>query len=200
MSLIDRVADESRTGRWFPVSDDIAAALAAPLSALGLVVVDATVTPAGSRRVLRVLVDRDVTELGSSDPSSRVAPLSLDDVAGATRVVSEALDSGDLMGERAYTLEVSSSGVGRPLTGYAALRRNVGRLVALAVQGELDGDDSVTGRVLRVTPDELTVEVPATRRSVAQSRTIALDRVRSGTVQVEFGRAADEDESGTEEG
>jgi ribosome maturation factor RimP len=202
------VADESRTGREFPVSDDIADALAAPLSTLGLVVVDATVKPAGSRRVLRVLVDRDVS--GLSDDTSRVAPLSLDEVAAATRVVSEALDREDLMGERAYTLEVSSPGVGRPLSGYAAFRRNVGRLVSLVLQGEElaeneherntpSGDESVTGRVLRVTPAELTVEAAATRRSPATQRTVAMDRVRSGTVQVEFGRAAGDDGSGTEE-
>jgi ribosome maturation factor RimP len=182
------------------VSDNITEALATPLSGLGLVVVDVTVKPAGSRRVLRVLVDRDVSGLAAFDSSSRVSPLSLDEVAAATRVVSDALDSRDLMGEQAYTLEVSSPGVGRPLSGYAALRRNVGRLVALDLEGpELDGNQSVTGRVLRVTPDELEVEVPATRRSSAHVRTIAVDKVRSGTVQVEFGRAA-EAGSETEEG
>ena len=182
------------------MSDNIAEALATPLSGLGLVVVDVTVKPAGSRRVLRVLVDRDVSGLAASDSSSRVPPLSLDEVAAATRVVGVALDSRDLMGEQAYTLEVSSPGVGRPLSGYAALRRNVGRLVALDLEGrELDGNESLTGRVLRVTPDEMEVEVPATRRSPTHVRTVALGKVRSGTVQVEFGRAA-KAESETEEG
>jgi ribosome maturation factor RimP len=178
------------------VAEDIAAALAAPLTALSLVPVEATVTTAGTRRVLRVLVDRDVSGRVAADASSPVDPLTLDEVAEATRVVGDSLDRLDLMGERPYTLEVSSPGVGRPLTGYAALRRNVGRLVTLAVE---DGGE-ITGRVLAVTPDEVTVETPAARRQPAQRETVPLARVRSGAVQVEFNRPGatgdENDESG----
>ena len=169
------------------MGDDIAAALAAPLSALSLVPVDATVTTAGTRRVLRVLVDRDVSRLDPADASSPVPPLSLDEVSDATRVVGDSLDRLDLMGERPYTLEVSSPGVSRPLTGYAALRRNVGRLVALTVE---DGP-AVTGRVLTVTQDEVTVETPATKTEPAQRVSLPVARVRSGAVQVEFSRDGD---------
>jgi ribosome maturation factor RimP len=172
------------------VSDDIAAALAAPLTALALVPVEATVTTAGTRRVLRVLVDRDVSRLDPTDASSPVAPLTLDEVAEATRVVGDSLDDLDLMGERPYTLEVSSPGVGRPLTGYAALRRNVGRLVTLT----LDDGSSVTGRVLAVTPDEVTVETPAARKQPAQRQTVPVARVRSGAVQVEFSHPDDHED------
>jgi ribosome maturation factor RimP len=173
------------------VSDDIAAALAAPLTALALVPVEATVTTAGTRRVLRVLVDRDVSRLDPTDASSPVAPLTLDEVAEATRVVGDSLDDLDLMGERPYTLEVSSPGVGRPLTGYAALRRNVGRLASLT----LDDGSSVTGRVLAVTPDEVTVETPAARKQPAQRQTVPVARVRSGAVQVEFSHPDDHEDS-----
>ena len=172
------------------MSDDIAAALAAPLTALALVPVEATVTTAGTRRVLRVLVDRDVSRLDPTDASSPVAPLTLDEVAEATRVVGDSLDDLDLMGERPYTLEVSSPGVGRPLTGYAALRRNVGRLVTLT----LDDGSSVTGRVLAVTPDEVTVETPAARKQPAQRQSVSVARVRSGAVQVEFSHPDDHED------
>ena len=172
------------------MSDDIAAALAAPLTALALVPVEATVTTAGTRRVLRVLVDRDVSRLDPTDASSPVAPLTLDEVAEATRVVGDSLDDLDLMGERPYTLEVSSPGVGRPLTGYAALRRNVGRLVTLT----LDDGSSVTGRVLAATPDEVTVETPAARKQPAQRQRVSVARVRSGAVQVEFSHPDDHED------
>jgi ribosome maturation factor RimP len=167
------------------LGDDIAAALASPLAALSLVPVEATMTTAGTRRVLRVLVDRDLSRLDPADSSSAVAPVSLDEVADATRVVGDTLDRLDLMGERPYTLEVSSPGVGRPLTGYAALRRNVGRLVTLSVA---DGA-ALTGRMLAVTPDEVTVETPATRKQPAQRQVVPMVRVRSGAVQVEFNRS-----------
>ena len=169
------------------MGDDIAAALAAPLSALSLVPVDATVTTAGTRRVLRVLVDRDVSRLDPADASSPIQPLSLDEVSDATRVVGDSLDRLDLMGERPYTLEVSSPGVSRPLTGYAALRRNVGRLVALTVE---DGP-AVTGRVLAVTQAEVTVETPATKKEPARKVSVPVARVRSGAVQIEFSREGD---------
>jgi ribosome maturation factor RimP len=174
------------------LGDDIAAALASPLAALSLVPVEAMMTTAGTRRVLRVLVDRDVSRLDPVDSSSAVAPLSLDEVADATRIVGDTLDRLDLMGDRPYTLEVSSPGVGRPLTGYAALRRNVGRLVTLSV---VDGA-AVTGRVLAVTPDEVTVETPATRQQPALRQTVHVNRVRSGAVQVEFSRPDDSEGAG----
>ncbi len=170
------------------MSDDIAAALAAPLAARQLVTVDVTVSPAGSRRILRVLVDRDVSGLDASDTSSRVAPLSLDEVADATKVISATLDASDLMGERAYTLEVSSPGVGRPLAGYAALRRNVGRLVALS----LTSGEQVEGRVLGASADEVTVDVAPGRGTSGGRRSLSLGDVRSGTVKVEFAHLPDE--------
>ena len=173
------------------MSEEIATALAIPLAALGLVSVDATVGPAGPHRVLRVLVDRDVQALDPADTTSRVAPLTLDEVAEATGVVGQALDEGDLMGERPYTLEVSSPGVGRPLTGYAAFRRNVGRLVTVT----LASGESVTARVIAVTPDELRVEVPAERKRPAERRAVPLPQVRSGAVQVEFNHADSADDA-----
>ncbi len=101
---------------------------------------DVAVTPAGRRRVVKVLLDRDLADVDTvTEPT---APLSLDEVADATRLVSEALDASDVMGEQPYTLEVSSPGVGRPLTEPRHFRRNVGRLVTV----DHDGGE-VTGRV-----------------------------------------------------
>ena len=67
----------------------------------------------------------------------------MDDIADATREVSRVLDDTDVMGEQAYTLEVSSPGVDRPLTLPRHWRRNTGRLVKVSpVEGE-----PVTGRI-----------------------------------------------------
>ena len=86
------------------------------LADLGLVVEDVAVTPAGKRRLVRIAVDQDLSRLGLADDSSTVPPLTLDEVADATRAVSAALDEGDVMGASPYVLEVSSPGVDRPLT------------------------------------------------------------------------------------
>jgi len=123
------------------------------------------VTPAGRRRVVRMVVDRD-------------GGVSLDDVADVSRAVSEALDDIDarepaLLGG-AYVLEVSSPGVDRPLTEPRHWRRNVGRLVTAVLA---DGT-SETGRLTAADDDG--VELGG--RRVAHA-----DLVR-GKVQVEFNR------------
>ena len=84
-------------------------------------------TPAGRRRVLRIVVDRD----GGID---------LDAVADISRTVSSALDDAGTMGETPYVLEVTSPGVGPAVDPPGALakgRRSVGPGGAA---GRVDGD------------------------------------------------------------
>jgi ribosome maturation factor RimP len=135
---------------------------------------DVTVTAAGRRSVVRVVVDRD----GGID---------MDAVAEISRVVSERLDADDVTGEVPYTLEVSSPGVDRALTEPRHWRRATGRLVRATVRDDKD----VTGRVLGADDSEVTLDVDGTRR------TVAYDVLGPGKVQVEFSRpgASGEDES-----
>jgi len=165
-------------------AQEIRATLEPVLAPLGLVVEDVTVSPAGKRRLVRVLVDADIAGLDAADTASPVPPLSLDAVAEATRAVSDELDAGDVMGQAPYVLEVSSPGVGRPLTSRDQLRRQVGRLVELVHQGGTD-----TGRLTEVGADTLSLEVAATKKAPARLLTLDLDSVQRGTVQVEFRRA-----------
>ncbi len=169
------------------MTDTIRPALSQPLADLSLVLDDLSIIPAGRRRVVRVLVDRDLSFLAPSDTTSRVVPLTLDEVAEATRAVSDALDEGDLMGTEPYTLEVSSPGVDRPLHGHRAFRRNVGRLVAVV----LESGDTLTGRITSVSADRVALEEPAVKKAPARRHEVALDAVTSARVQVEFGRRDD---------
>ena len=130
---------------------------------------DVTVTTAGRRSVVRVVVDRD----GGID---------LDAVAEVSRVVSEALDATNATGEAPYTLEVTSPGVDRPLTEPRHWRRNVGRLVRASVS---DGG-SVTGRVVEADDRRVVLDVDGRQRE------IGYDALGAGKVQVEFNRAGDE--------
>ncbi len=147
----------------------IASVVEAPLDALGLDLEAVELTPAGSRRVLRVAVDKD-------------GGVTLDDIADATRVVSDVLDESDVMGERAYTLEVTSRGVDRPLVLPRHWRRNAGRLVAVTLT---DGQ-TVTGRVL--TADDTGADLDV----AGESRRVELSSVAKALVQVEFNRRAEE--------
>lgn len=133
------------------------------LQARGLDLEDVEVTPAGRRRVLRVAVDKD-------------GGVTMDDVAEATRAVSRALDDSDVMGEQAYTLEVTSPGTDRPLTLPRHWRRNHGRLVKVRT---VDGA-TVTGRVRAAGEGSVDLEVDGAVRS------LALDEVTKAHVQVEL--------------
>ena len=164
-------------------AQEIRATLEPVLVPLGLVIEDVTVSPAGKRRLVRVLVDSDLSDLDVADTTSPVAPLSLDAVADATRAVSDELDASDVMGTAPYVLEVSSPGVGRPLASRDQLRRQVGRLVEIVHQGGTD-----TGRLTEVGADTLGLDVPATKKNPSRHLVLDLDAVQRGTVQVEFKR------------
>lgn len=165
---------------------DLRELVAAALGA-SVVVDDVTVTPAGRRRVVRVTVDRPLESLEGTDP---VAPLSLDEVADATRAVSEVLDETTLLGSQPYTLEVTTPGVGRPLTTAEHFRRNLGRLV----QVDAEGQPSVTGRVRQVAAERVILEIPAERKIPAREVEVLLADVSRARVQVEFNRPTASDE------
>jgi ribosome maturation factor RimP len=154
------------------VRDRIEQELATPLGALGLDVEAVELTPAGKRRILRIAVDAD-------------DGVTLDEVAGATKKVSEVLDASDVMGEQPYTLEVTSRGVDRPLTLPRHWRRNADRLVKVTTT---DGD-TFTGRIVSSADTAATLDVEGTTREVAYAD------VAKALVQVEFNRKPSHQES-----
>ncbi len=147
----------------------IAGVLTPILVQFGLELEALEVIPAGQRRLLRVVVDGDGPE-GSG-------PL-LDDIAAASKALSAALDSSEVTGSAAYTLEVSSRGVSRPLTRPQHWRRNTGRLVALTGTT----GDAITGRILTSTEDGVVIEVDA------QTREVAYADISKALIQVELNR------------
>jgi ribosome maturation factor RimP len=168
------------------VKEQIRPTVEGPLAGLGLLVEDIAVTPAGRRRLVRIWIDRALD--GAADPTADTTAatpsLTLDEVADATRAVSDALDASDVMGEQAYTLEVTSPGVDRPLTEARHFRRNVTRLVTLTPH---DGEP-VTGRIVRAGADGLTVEVPAEKKQPARTQDFRYADLARAVVQVEFSR------------
>jgi ribosome maturation factor RimP len=148
--------------------DRLAEELTAPLGTLGLDLEAVDLSSAGKRRVLRVAVDKD-------------GGVTMDDIADATREISRVLDEDDLMGAQAYTLEVSSPGVDRPLTHPRHWRRNLGRLVTVTpLQGE-----PVTGRITASDERTAVIEVEGTER------TVSFDEVKRAKVQIEFKKASE---------
>lgn len=132
--------------------------------AAGLDLEAVVVRSAGARRLIQILVDRD----GGVD---------LDAVAVVSRACSDVLDTAELFGG-AYDLEVSSPGVDRPLTEARHWRRNTGRLVQVRLR---DGKE-VTGRVVSVDGDAITLLVGKAERTIAYAEAVR------GVVQIEFTR------------
>ena len=144
------------------------------------------VTPAGRRSVVRVVVDRD-------------EGVTLDGIAEISRALSEVLDrNDDGMGRTPYVLEVTSPGVDRPLTEPRHWRRNTGRLVTVTV-GPAGSRDEVTGRITALDDAGVTLAVeargkPGAKKRPPTPRLVPWAEVGSGRVQVEFVRAAADDD------
>jgi len=159
----------------------LATAIEPAVTAAGYELEKVSVSPAGRRTVVRVVVDADTG-------------VSLDDVATVSRAVTDVLDSRDteLFGDTPYVLEVTSPGVDRPLTEPRHWRRAVGRLVDVPVA-------EVPTRARVVAADDDGVELADDAGDRTRHGWAELGR---GKVQVEFGRVGadgDGDELDAEE-
>jgi ribosome maturation factor RimP len=178
-------AGRGRGAGPLPEPADLARVLEPVVRAAGMDLESVRVSPAGRRRLLKLVVDAD-------------GGVGLDAIAEVSREVSVRLDASGAMGEVPYTLEVSSPGVDRPLTEPRHWRRAKGRLVSapLAVAG---GDDqgaprrppAMQGRILAAGDTSVILDIDGDQ--------IELDyaELGPGQVQVEFGRA---DATGAEAG
>ncbi len=147
----------------------IAGVLTPVLAEFGLELDALEIVPAGKRRLLRVVVDGDGPE--GRGPN-------LDEIAEASKALSIALDGAEAVGNAAYTLEVSSRGIGRPLTQPAHWRRNTTRLVTV----NLTDGEVVTGRITESDDDGVDLDIDQTQRR------IAFADITKALIQVEMNR------------
>lgn len=110
--------------------EDISAAITPALEALGFYLENVTITSAGRRSMLTVIVDGDTH-------------LSLDQVTSATKAIGEIVESIQSLGETPFTLEVTSPGLDRPLTKVRHWQKNINRLVKVVLH---DGSE-IKGRI-----------------------------------------------------
>ena len=121
--------------------EDISAAVTPALSALGFYLEDVTITSAGRRSMLTIIVDGDTH-------------LSLDQVTSATKAIGEIVESLQSLGDTPFTLEVTSPGLDRPLTKPRHWRKNIDRLVKVVL---LDGKE-IKGRIKAASEDSAIVD------------------------------------------
>ena len=139
--------------------EDISAAITLALEALGFYLEDVTITSAGRRSMLTVIVDGDTH-------------LSLDQVTSATKAIGEIVESIQSLGETPFTLEVTSPGLDRPLTKVRHWQKNINRLVKVVL---LDGSE-VKGRINEVNEAS----------SVVGEIKVNYSDIKRATLEVEF--------------
>ncbi|MBC3981481.1 ribosome maturation factor RimP [Streptomyces buecherae] len=145
------------------------------VSARDLDLEEIEVTPAGKRRVLRIVVDSD-------------DGVQLDACAELSRAVSQTLDETDVMGGAPYVLEVTSPGADRPLTEPRHYRRATGRLM----KAQLVEGGELLARIVAVDDDGLDLEVPGVKGRKPTERRLAFSEISKARVEIEFNRKASE--------
>lgn len=130
--------------------------LAAPLAeSQGMEIIDIELRREGGRggRVLRLYLDKE------GGPN-------MDDLSQLSRELSALLDVHDVV-EGAYTLEVSSPGINRPLKTPEHFKRFVGKTVRVRTRELVQGRRSFLGPLLDVTADRITVNQDGRRVEIA---------------------------------
>jgi len=125
--------------------------LAAPLAETeGLEIVDIELKPEGRMGlVLRLYLDK-------------AGGASMDDLSRVSRSLSDLLDEHDVV-DGAYTLEVSSPGINRPLKRPEHFERFVGKRIRVRTRDLINGRRSFLGQLLEVSSDKIAVDQDGAR-------------------------------------
>lgn len=138
--------------------------------------------------VLRVFIEHPAQ---LDDP---LAGVTLDDCVHVSRALSVALDEADAI-PSAYTLEVSSPGLDRPLRTANDFKRQVGRLAKCKLrEAASDGQMALRGTILSASDDAIAMEVDGNRFDVP------LANIREAKLVFELGGDAGANRPGAKKG
>jgi ribosome maturation factor RimP len=124
--------------------------------------------------IVRVFIDRPGP---SATPEDSV---SIEDCEQVSREISTILDVEDPL-PSAYTLEVSSPGLDRPLRGVDDYRRFAGRLAKVVVAEPVDNQKAFEGRLRGVEQSAVLLEGPG-----GKLHRLPLQLITRGRLEVEF--------------
>jgi ribosome maturation factor RimP len=145
------------------------------VSEAGFFLEEVQIASPGSHRIITCVVDGQT-------------PLNLDQVTVASRLISELLDTAEFMGETAFTLEVTSPGVDRPLTHPRHWRKNLTRLIKVTL---LDGSTTI-GRLTEF--NESNAILVENIKGRIKEHSIAFADIKRAVVEIEFNRKESSDE------
>lgn len=121
--------------------EEISAVITPALASIGFYLEDLTITSAGRRSIITVIIDGD-------------SHLSLDQVTVATKTISELIENISNLGDSSFTLEVTSPGLDRPLTKPRHWQKNIDRLVKVIM---LDTKE-IKGRIKSANNDSVLID------------------------------------------
>ncbi len=142
-----------------PLNEEISAAIRPIIEATGNYLEELTITTAGKVKILTVIVDSD-------------AHLNLDQVTAVTKEISQVIEELPALGETAFTLEVTSPGLDRPLTKPRHWRKNLDRLVKIT----MTSGQVIQGRIGAATETSVLVD----------EDTVSFEDIKRAVLEIEF--------------
>jgi ribosome maturation factor RimP len=142
-----------------PLNEEISAAIRPIIEATGNYLEELTITTAGKVKILTVIVDSD-------------AHLNLDQVTAVTKEISLVIEGLPVLGDTAFTLEVTSPGLDRPLTKPRHWRKNLDRLVKIT----MTSGQVIEGRIGAATETSVLVD----------ENTVSFEDIKRAVLEIEF--------------
>ena len=142
-----------------PLNEEISAAIRPIIEATGNYLEELSITSAGKVKILTVIIDSDTH-------------LNLDQVTAVTKEISEIIEALEGLGDGAFTLEVTSPGLDRPLTKPRHWRKNLDRLVKIIITS----GQEITGRIGEATETTVLVD----------SQKVSYEDIKRAVLEVEF--------------
>jgi ribosome maturation factor RimP len=161
-------------GRAVEAVERIREAASRVVESHGLEVFDVQLRRESTGWIVRVFIDRPGP---SGTPEDSVG---VEDCAAVSRELSTILDVEEPL-DRAYTLEVSSPGLDRPLRGARDFERFTGRAAKIVLDEPVDGQSAFAGRIRGLEDGMLVFEAEGRKL-----HRIALTNIKRARLDVEF--------------
>jgi ribosome maturation factor RimP len=142
-----------------PLNEEISAAIRPIIEATGNYLEELSITSAGKVKILTVIIDSDTH-------------LNLDQVTAVTKDISEVIEALPELGDGAFTLEVTSPGLDRPLTKPRHWRKNLDRLVKII----MTSGEEIQGRIGEATETTVLVD----------SKKVSYEDIKRAVLEIEF--------------
>ena len=142
-----------------PLNEEISAAIRPIIEATGNYLEELSITSAGKVKIMTVIIDSDTH-------------LNLDQVTAVTKEISEVIEALEELGDGAFTLEVTSPGLDRPLTKPRHWGKNLDRLVKII----MTSGQEITGRIGEATETTVLVD----------SQKVSYEDIKRAVLEVEF--------------